>query len=98
MDFEPLKFIKKLGKKKKWFKYFLFLGISAIIDSLDFFIGRIPIFGTIFDIIGGFVSFLLWGSLGLISFWEVLEISDQADGFIPTLTLVGLLSIYKQLN
>jgi hypothetical protein len=57
---------------------------------MDFTLGRIPIFGTVEDGVGGIVATALWGRAGLVYFWEVLDITDQIDGFIPTATLIGL--------
>ena len=67
--------------------------IAIIFDILDFTIGRIPWFGTLFDIAGTYLSFKLWNKLGLIQVLEILEITDQVDGFIPTVTLAGLIKI-----
>lgn len=66
--------------------------ISIIWDILDFFIGRIPGFGTLWDFAGTLLALLLWGGPGLLALWEVFEVTDQLDAEIPTLTLIGLLS------
>lgn len=69
------------------------LVISLIWDALDFTIGRVPAFGTIFDLIGTLLAIMLWGVPGLISLGEVfLDPTDQIDGFIPTLTIIGIIS------
>lgn len=70
--------------------YFLRLALSVAIDALDFTIGRVPIFGSGFDLVSAGAQFLLWGPVGLAGLWEVLDITDQFDGFIPTATLTGL--------
>lgn len=67
--------------------------ISIIWDLLDFFIGRIIGFGTLFDIVGTLLAFKLWGVWGLGAIWEVFEPTDQIDGFVPSLTIIGLLSM-----
>ncbi|MBS3170488.1 hypothetical protein J4223_01795 [Candidatus Woesearchaeota archaeon] len=67
--------------------------LSIVFDVTDFFIGRIPVFGTIFDIFGGILAIFLWGSSGAIQFWEVIDITDQFDGFIPTVTIIGIASL-----
>lgn len=76
--------------------YFLRLAFSVLIDVLDFTLGRIPIFGTITDGVGAAVLFLLWGKVGLAYAWEVLDVTDQIDGFIPTATLISLYVGWKQ--
>jgi len=35
--------------------------VAITFDVADFFIGRIPVWGTIFDITGGFLGLWLWG-------------------------------------
>ena len=64
--------------------------LSIAFDAADFFVGRIPVFGTVFDIIGGVLAIVLWGSNGAIQFWEVIDVTDQFDGFVPTVTLIGI--------
>ena len=66
--------------------------ISLSFDTADFFIGRIPVFGTVFDLLGGFLGLWLWGIPGSLQFLEILDLTDQIDGFIPTLTMAGILS------
>jgi len=70
--------------------YFLRLAFSVLIDVLDFTLGRIPIFGTVTDGVGTLVLFLLWGKAGLAYAWEVIDVTDQLDGFIPSATLIAL--------
>jgi len=69
---------------------------SIVYDFLDLTIGRIPIFGTVFDIAGMFLGVVLWGVPGLLQGWELLDITDQFDGFIPTLTIVGTIALIKK--
>ncbi len=64
--------------------------IAIIYDALDFFIGRIPGFGTVYDILGTWLGYKLWGGWGLIQGLEIIDITDQIDSFIPTLTIMGL--------
>ena len=70
--------------------FFWRLAISVIMDPADFTLGRIPILGTVEDGVGGVVATALWGRAGLAYFWELADITDQIDGFIPTATLIGL--------
>ncbi len=67
--------------------------LSVAFDVADFFIGRITVFGTFFDIAGGFLGIWLWGGMGALQFGEILDLTDQIDGFIPTLTIAGVLAI-----
>jgi len=67
--------------------------ISIAFDAADFFIGRIPVWGTLFDIFGGFIGLAIWGVPGGLQFFEVIDFTDQIDGFIPTLTLAGIFSL-----
>jgi hypothetical protein len=67
--------------------------LSIIFDVTDFFVGRIPVFGTLFDIFGGILAVYLWGGLGSIQFLEIIDLTDQLDGFIPTVTLAGIAAI-----
>lgn len=71
------------------------LVISIIWDFLDFTVGRIPVFGTFFDLIGGVLAVLLWGGIGAIAFIEVIDITDQFDAQIPILTLCGIFTLAR---
>lgn len=64
--------------------------IAIIWDIVDFTIGRIPGFGTLFDAVGGVLALLLWGPIGVFAFWEIFDPTDQIDAEIPTLTLIGI--------
>ncbi len=70
--------------------YFLKLAFSVVIDIFDFTLGRMPIFGTVTDGVGTAVLFAMWGPAGLVNAWELLDVTDQVDAFIPTATMVGL--------
>lgn len=76
--------------------YFWRLALSILIDIADFTLGRIPIFGTVTDGVGTIVLFALWGPAGLVNAWELVDVTDQVDGFIPTATLIGLYVGWKQ--
>ena len=69
--------------------------ISIIWDILDFTIFRLPIFGTFADFASGFLAIALYGPSGMLAFWEVIDVTDQADALIPTLTIIGLLQYLK---
>lgn len=84
--------MKKIIKKVKKSLLLRFL-ISISFDVADFFLGRIPIFGTLFDFAGGLLGLWLWGVIGSAQFAEVADITDQIDGFIPTLTIAGIIYV-----
>lgn len=65
------------------------LAIAIVLDIADFFIGRIPGFGTGFDVVLTAIAFAMFGWKGLAQAWEVVEVTDQLDGFVPTLTLLA---------
>ncbi|MCR6644558.1 MAG: hypothetical protein NVV62_08590 [Terricaulis sp.] len=75
--------------------YFLKLAFSVVIDVLDFTLGRIPIFGTVTDGVGTLVLMAMWGPAGLVNGWELFDVTDQVDAFIPTATLVALYMGWK---
>jgi len=70
--------------------------IAIAIDLLDFVIGRILGFGTIFDAVVALIAVLMFGWKGLFALWEVADVSDQIDGFVPTLTLIALADLRKR--
>jgi hypothetical protein len=70
--------------------FFWRLALSIVIDIADFTFGRIPIFGTVTDGVGTVVLYALWGPAGLVNAWELVDFTDQVDGFIPTATLIAL--------
>ncbi|MBX9745851.1 MAG: hypothetical protein K2X34_03050 [Hyphomonadaceae bacterium] len=76
--------------------YFWRLALSIVIDIADFTLGRIPIFGTVTDGVGTVVLFALWGPAGLVNGLELLDFTDQADGFVPTATLIALYVGWRQ--
>lgn len=67
--------------------------IAIIFDILDITIGRIPGFGILFDFMGGFLAIALWGLPGVLAFWELIDITEQGDAEIPTMTLIGILTL-----
>ncbi|HLC84839.1 MAG TPA: hypothetical protein VJH22_03540 [Candidatus Nanoarchaeia archaeon] len=71
-------------------KWIFKMVLSIAFDVFDFFLGRIPGVGTIIDIVGGFLGIALWGGRGALQFLEIIDLTDQIDGFVPTLTIAGL--------
>lgn len=70
--------------------YFLRLALCVAIDIADFTLGRIPIFGSVQEGVGTIVLVAMWGPAGLVYAGELLDFTDQFDGFIPTATLIAL--------
>jgi hypothetical protein len=64
--------------------------IAVLVDLVDFTMGRIIGFGTAFDVVATAFAVALFGWKGLLQAWEVVEVTDQIDGFVPTLTLLAL--------
>lgn len=67
--------------------------IAAIYDFLDLF--SIPGIGSLYDIIGIPLGVALWGPMGFIQVWEVVDITDQFDKFVPTMVLAGILTYIR---
>lgn len=76
--------------------YFLRLAFSVLIDIFDFTLGRIPGLGTATDGAGTAVMYAMWGPIGLVNLIEVIDVTELADGFIPTSTLVALYVGWKE--
>lgn len=70
--------------------------ISILFDIFDFTIGRFPVFGTVFDTIGTYLAYKLWGNIGYLYGLEILDFTDQVDAEIPTMTIIALLSIMSK--
>lgn len=73
-------------------KKFLKLGICVYMDFLDFFIGRFLGFGLLFDVGCACICAALWGKRGWWALWEIVDITEQVDGFLPTCTMIALRS------
>jgi hypothetical protein len=78
--------IWRVGKKS------LKLSICLFLDFLDFTIGRLLGFGILFDLGCALMAAALWGKRGWWCLLEVLDITEQIDGFVPSCTLVALRS------
>ena len=70
--------------------YFARLAFSIVIDLFDFTLGRVPIFGTVNEGVSTIVLLAMWGPVGLLNLAELIDVTDQLDGFIPTATLIAL--------
>lgn len=74
-----------------WLKF----SIAVAWDIFDLTIGRIPLFGSFTDFISGILAIILWGYEGIFAFWEILDVTDQVDSFVPTLTAIGVFVYLK---
>lgn len=82
--------MQKIIQKSIWAR----LGISLAFDILDSM--KLPILaGPLSGIIGTALAINLWGNNGALASWEILELSDTLDRFIPSVTLTGILSILR---
>lgn len=66
------------------------LAVCVGMDCADFFIGRILGVGIVFDILCACMCAALWGKRGWVAILEVVDITEQIDGFLPTCTLIAL--------
>lgn len=73
-----------IGLLPTWVKFV----IAILYDMVDFLIP--PGIGSIYDIIGIPLGYAMWGPLGLVNAWELLEPTDVLDSFVPTMTIAGL--------
>ena len=67
--------------------------IAILWDIFDFTIGRIPGLGSLLDIIGMVIALMLWGPLGILALLELVDVTDQLDAEIPSVTLIGIISV-----
>lgn len=74
------------------------LVLAVVLDVLDFTVGRIPGFEMVVDAALGIAAVALWGWAGIFAFWELADPTGQADGFVPTLTLIALSQMGKGKN
>ncbi len=65
------------------------LAVAIVLDIADFFVGRIPGFGTGFDVVMTAIAFAMFGWKGLAQGLELIDVTDQLDGFVPTLTILA---------
>jgi hypothetical protein len=66
------------------------LGLSIVLDLLDFTVGRVLIGMPWEEGAGAALSTILWGPAGIAYLLELIDVTEQIDAFIPTCTLIGL--------
>ena len=76
--------------------FFVRLAICIAVDLFDLTLGRIPLLGTIEDGAATVVMVALWGPVGLAYAWELADVTDQIDAFVPTATLIALYVGWRQ--
>jgi hypothetical protein len=69
------------------------LGVAIALDVADFTIGRAPVLGMGFDAASAGAAVLLWGWKGAFALWELADPTEQADGFVPTHTLIAIAAL-----
>lgn len=70
-----------------WAKFAVCLGF----DLFDFTVGRLMLGVSVFgELATAAVLFVLWGPKGLLALWELIDVTEQFDGFVPTSTLIAI--------
>ena len=70
--------------------------VAIVLDIIDMTLGRIPVIGTVWDVIMTAAGFWLWRRVGLFAGWEIIDITDQFDGFVPSLTIAGIVKFVQE--
>jgi len=68
--------------------------IAGIVDAIDFFMP--PVIGSLYDVFATYISIKLWGKAGYFALWEILDLTDRADAFIPTIVATGIISEFTK--
>ena len=68
------------------------LGICIGLDIFDGIFGRLLGFGIAVDVGCALICAALWGKRGWWALWEVADITEQLDAFVPTCTIIALRS------
>lgn len=76
--------------------FFLRLALSAGIDLFDFTVGRGLFLVPWEEGVGAAALLPLWGWAGLLYLVEFADLTEQFDGFIPTATLIGLVTGWRR--
>lgn len=72
------------------------LAVAILIDICDFTVGR-ALFATPFagEVIGCVIGYAVYGPRALFYALEAIDITEQGDAFIPTMTIIAL-SVQKE--
>ena len=86
---EPFDWAALRRTAAKWAKLF----ICICLDLFDFTFGRLLGFGIGVEIGSACICMALWGwRSGIWAFWELIDMTEQFDGFIPTCTIIAIRS------
>lgn len=78
--------------------------LAVVEHSIGFFTGgaseiaTLVTIGEIYEIIATLISMAFFGLTGIIPIVELLDPTDIADGFVPSLLLTGMYVYYYRLN
>ena len=75
-----------------WIKFL----IAAVYDLGDLL--SVPFLGTLYDAVGIPLGVLLWGPVGLMNAWEIVDPTDQVDKFVPTMVIAGFVHHYGKVG
>jgi len=65
--------------------------ICVLFDLFDFTFGRLMLGVSLITEVGtAAIMFVLWGPIGVFALWEVIDPTEQLDGFVPTNTLIAI--------
>ena len=63
--------------------------LSMLIDAIDMLLGMIPGVGHAGEFIGIGAAVTLWGWRGAFYGLEMLDVTNVADGLVPTASIIG---------
>jgi len=66
--------------------------------AIDLTIGSIPVVDTFIDVLGIVIAYSFYGAEGLLVSWELIEITGQIDRFVPSLTIVGIADLFREVK
>ncbi|MBU6372268.1 MAG: hypothetical protein KJS97_06015 [Alphaproteobacteria bacterium] len=70
--------------------FFVRLGLSLVLDLLDFTVGRALFAVPWEEGAGAAIATMMWGPAGILYLLELIDVTEQVDAFIPVATLIGL--------
>lgn len=62
---------------------------SVALDAGDLAIGWMPGVGHAYELLAIAACCAMWGKHGAWSAWEIVEVTNVIDGFVPTCTLIA---------
>lgn len=70
--------------------FFVRLALSVVLDLFDFTVGRAMFAIPWEEGAGAALATVLWGPVGIAYLFELIDVTEQLDAFIPMTTLIGL--------